>query len=302
MSDRAPFQVYHSFADHGEGPPWKVPHVVQKPRTKGFTPSSVQFEDDTEASDIDVVILATGYEYRLPFLDPSDPYHQPADDLSARERRTVVTTNSSAHSRSEEEPRLTENLNYLFPVDRHIVSLSPLHPLNALLFIGLQHRTLYATSDLAQSTFAGHLISHPDRVYPTSHLTGDERWNETLARELLLKNLTMLENRLADDGFNLYRLGHKMNLGWYTEEEYQDSLIAYLQCQGLVPRHDGYIHVKSWKARVRVKMFVLRKIWKEIESRGEEEVKRWLDGVETEDEWGDLMGRVLEWGKECGIV
>ena len=45
----------------------------------------------------------------------------------------------------------------------------------------------------------------------------------------------------------------------------------------------------------------LRKIWKGIESRGEEEAKGWLDGVETEEEWAGLMDRLLEWGEEHGI-
>ena len=303
MYDVTLLQVYHSFDDDGKtGPPWKVPGAIHKPRTKGFTPSSVRFEDETELSDVEVVILATGYDYRFPFLDPSDPYNQLAEDNPVYERRGVVTTNTSAYSRSEGEPRLTENLRYLFPIDKQIVSLSSLHPLNALLFIGLPYRTVYAPSDVAQSIFAGYLLSQPDRVYPTSHVTGHEGWNETLARELLLRNLTAFENRLADEGFDLYRLGHKMNLGWYTEDEYQDSLITHLQSQGLVPRNDrGYIFVEPWRTRARSEIPKLRSIWKEIESRGEDEVKRWLDGVESEEEWVGLMDRLVEWGEQYGI-
>lgn len=271
--------------------------MINKPKTTGFTPSSVVFEDGTEVSDIEVVILATGYEYRFPFLDPSDPYHQPPQDTPTYERRAVVTTNTSATSRSEGEQRLTANLRYLFPIDRHIVSLSSIHPLNALIFIGLPYRTAYATCHIAQSIFASHLISHPDRLYPTSHLTGRKGWNQTLARELLLKNLTAWENRFVDEGFDLYRVGHSMGLGWYTEHEYQDSLIVYLQSQGLVPRHDkGHIYIEPWRVRGLDNLHVFRRVWKEIESRGEEEVKRWLDGVETEDQWADLMDRLLEWG------
>ena len=209
-----------------------------------------------------------------------------------------MTTNTSAYSRSEEEQRLTANLKYLFPLDREIVSLSSLHPLNALLFIGLPYRTAYASSDVAQSIFAGHFIAHPDRVCPTSHITGHEGWNETLARELLLKNLTAFENRLADEGFNVYHLGHRVNIGSYTEVEYQDSLIAHLQSQGLVSqRNKGYIFVEPWRTRARDKMFELRRIWEEVEGRGVEEVRWWLNGVETEGEWADLMNRLLEWGE-----
>ena len=250
---------------------------------------------------MEVVILATGYDYHFPFLDPLDPYNQPSEGLPINGWRVVMTTDASAHSRSEGEQRLMTNLNYLFPVDRHIVSLSPLHPLNALFFIGLTFPAANALNDIAQSIFAGHLIAHPDRVYPTSHITGKD-WNETLARELLLKNLTAFENGLADEGFDIYRLGHRMNLGSHTDTEYQDSLIVYLRAQGLVPSHDrGYIFVEPWRTRARVKILELRCIWIEIERRGEEEVRRWLDGVETEEEWVDLMDRLLEWGEEHGI-
>ena len=146
-----------------------------------------------------------------------------------------MTTNASAYSRPEGEQRLTANLKYLLPLDRQIVSLSSFHPLNALLFIGLPFSIANAASDVAQSVFAGHLIAHPDCVYPTSHITGRGGWNETLAREQLLKNLTVFEDQLADEGFNIYHLGHKMSIGLYNETGYQDSLIAHLQAQALIP-------------------------------------------------------------------
>ena len=216
MVDGVAFQVYLSFTDYGKNTPgWKVPGVIHKPRTKGFTPSSVLFEDGTEVSDVQVVILASGYDYRFSLLDPSEPYNQFPQDIPTHDQRVVVTANASAHSRLEREPRLMENLRYLFPIDRQIVSLSSLHPLIALKFVGLPYRTAYAASNIGQSIFASHLISHHDRVYPTSRLTGREGWNETLVRELLLKNLTAFENRLADDGFDLYRIGHKMNFEWH---------------------------------------------------------------------------------------
>ena len=260
----------------------------------------MQFEDGTEVSDVEVVILATGYDSRFPFLDPSDPYNPTGHP--SHERHAVLTTNPLAYSRSQRERRLTTNLKYLFPLDRQFVSLSPLHPLNALFFIGLPFPIANAPNDVAQSTFAGHLIARPDLVYPTSHITGHEGWNETLARELLLKNLTRFENRLADDGFDVYHLGHRMNVGSYNEYDYQDSLIMHLQSQGLVPSHDrDYIFVEPWRAQGRRKAHELRAIWKEVESLGEGEVKRWLDGVQTEEEWADLMDRLLEWGGGHGI-
>ena len=182
------------------------------------------------------------------------------------------------------------------------MSLSSFHPLNALLFIGLPFPIANAASGVAQSIFAGHLIAHPDRVYPTSHITGRRGWNETLARERLLENLTVFEDQLVDEGFNVYHLGHKMNTGLYNKTGYQDSLIAHLQAQALIPPHDGgYIFVEPWRVRGRGNLLQLWKIWKEIEGQGGDEVGRWLDGVETEEEWGDLMDHLLKWGEEHGI-
>ena len=141
-----------------------------------------------------------------------------------------MTTNASAYSRPDGERRLTTNLNYLFPLDKQIVSLSSPHPLDALLFIGLPSNIAYAPSDTARSIFAGHLIARPDRVCPTSHITNlrGEDWDESLARELLPKGLTTLESRFGNEGFDVYHIGHRMNLEWYTEEKYQDSLIEHL--------------------------------------------------------------------------
>ena len=303
MTDSNPLQVYHSFSRYGTGAPKeKAPGVIYKPRTKGFTALSVQFEDGTEVSDVEVVILATGYNHRFPFLDPSDPYNRPSRELITSGQHAIMTTNASAHSRPEGEQRLTTNLNYIFPLDRQVVSLSSLHPLNALFIIGLPFPGANALNGIAQSMFAGHLIAHPDRVYPTSHITGQEGWNETLAREMLLKNLTTFEKRLAGEGFDIYQLGHMMSFGLYTDAEYQDSLIAHLQTQGLVPPHGGgYIFVEPWRTRVREEASGLRRIWREIESRGEDEVKRWLDGVETEEKWADLIDRLVKWDEEHGI-
>ena len=77
----------------------------------------MQFEDGTEAFDVEVVVLATGYAYRSPFLDPLVSYNQPTKGLPAHERHVVMTANSSAYSLPRGESRLTLNLKYLFPMD-----------------------------------------------------------------------------------------------------------------------------------------------------------------------------------------
>jgi hypothetical protein len=54
-------QVLH-YLQHGD--------LVAKPDVAGFTQTGVTFVDGSETQ-VDVVLLATGYEYLLPFLDPS---------------------------------------------------------------------------------------------------------------------------------------------------------------------------------------------------------------------------------------
>ena len=44
--------------------------VQARPDIRTFSEDSVHFEDGTSES-IDAVILATGYDYKFPFLDPS---------------------------------------------------------------------------------------------------------------------------------------------------------------------------------------------------------------------------------------
>ena len=121
-------------------------------------------------------------------------------------------------------------------MDRQIVSLSSLHLLSALFLIFLLFHITNAPSDIAQSTFAGHLIAHPDQVYPT----GQKDWNKTLVREMLLKNLTALENLLDNEGFNVHDFNHGMNVGSHNDAKYQDSLIVHLRTQGFVPPHKGF--------------------------------------------------------------
>ena len=44
--------------------------MIPKPRIAYFTNTSIVFEDGTSLSDVDSVILGTGYEFRIPFLSP----------------------------------------------------------------------------------------------------------------------------------------------------------------------------------------------------------------------------------------
>jgi len=72
--------------------------------------------------------------------------------------------------------------------------------------------------------FAGHLIARPELVYPTSHITGQDSWDETLARELLLKSLITFEGWLTCEVFDVHRPGHRMNASFPLTTEDTSSL------------------------------------------------------------------------------
>ena len=69
----------------------EVPGTIYKPRMRGVASSSIQFEDGTEVFDVGVVILTTGYDYRFPFLNPSDSHNRSARELLRRFQRVVET-------------------------------------------------------------------------------------------------------------------------------------------------------------------------------------------------------------------
>ena len=208
----------------------------------------MQFEDGTEVFGVEFVILATGRNCRFPFLDSSDPYNQPSWRVLPTNGRCVIVTTNTTHSRSEGEQWLRQPQLPLPNRQADRVSV-----LNALFFIDLPFLAANALNNIAQSVFAGHLIAHFDRVYPASRIAGQKDWNKTLVREVFLRNLTAFENWLASESFDVRHLGHRMNLGSYTDAEYQDSLITHLRTQGL-PRHDGgYIFAEPWRTKTRRK-------------------------------------------------
>jgi hypothetical protein len=105
-----------------------------KPDLAYFTARGIVFEDGTTLEDVDALILGTGYDVRIPFL----------------ENGHTLTTDSAAHSNKTYDQGLVTNLRYLFPLHEHIISLAPEYPLNALSFIGLPIYVASCPSDYAQ--------------------------------------------------------------------------------------------------------------------------------------------------------
>lgn len=147
---------------------------------------------------MDAVLLATGYELRKPFLDAGH----------------ALLTDHSVTSNSLSNRNLTTNLHYIFPLHQHIFSLSPVHPVNALAFIGLPTAIANCPSDLAQSIFATHIIRNPTILS---------------SREELLDELAAYEHGIRQQGYDPYIIGHQLLNG--TSSDYQDELIDFLKRQ-----------------------------------------------------------------------
>jgi hypothetical protein len=169
--------------------------VQVKPEIAEFTPNGVVFTDGTSV-DPDVVLLGTGYQTLKPFLEAGGELRL---DPSARDNSTV-------------QKELVTNTRYIFPLHRHILSLSPRYPTNALAFIGLPIYIANCPSDVAQSLFATHAIFNPS-IFPP--------------REELLQELAAYDEHVRSQGIDPYFNGHRMLEGGGFN--YQEGLVDFLK-------------------------------------------------------------------------
>lgn len=239
-----------------------LPEGIIKPGISHFIPQGVVFTDGTTADDVDSLLLGTGYQVREPFLEHGDS----------------LKIIPSANTNQTYTEGLVSNFRYLFPVFKHILSLSPRYPTNALSFIGLPNYVANCPSDIAQSIFVAHSIANSS-ILPS--------------REELLQQLSADEDRLRSLGFDPYQTGHRLvptdsDRQW----DYQDDLINYVKRLGALP-NDGKPYVEKWRRNT---WEYLRRGWKRVEELGLQE--QWLHGIETEADWADLMYRLNRWQGE----
>ncbi|TFK49540.1 FAD/NAD(P)-binding domain-containing protein [Heliocybe sulcata] len=169
--------VYHSY-DHNTldpvfSPP--VPQAIYKPRISHLTSSSIVFTDNStlETSGPTTILLATGYEYIVPFLP------------------TLSMSSSINYSTTS----LSTNTRYIRPLYRHVLALDPVLPTNALAFIGLPMWVATAPSDYTQGLFAAHAIANGSML---------------LSRETMLSELEARERALEDTGMDPFFIGHRL--------------------------------------------------------------------------------------------
>jgi hypothetical protein len=221
------------------------------------------FEDGTSLPHIDTILLATGYELRIPFLSPirNTSLSAPLPDPDACDA-------------------LTNNGRYIRPLFRHVFSLAPTHAPRALAFIGLPIFVEAAMSDFSQALLVAHALADPSLLPPTPALLADLR-----AQEAALDNPARIGHHIVQPGGGAV---------------YQDALVAILQDRG---RHGGGVpprgtrFTEPWREFAVRETVRLRLAWLKVEARGKDEVLKWLSTVKRGDEaeWADLMVRLIEW-------
>ncbi|KZV66746.1 FAD/NAD(P)-binding domain-containing protein [Peniophora sp. CONT] len=252
--------------------PLDIPGVVQKPALSHFTADAVVFVDGTQLTGIDIVVLATGYEERVPFLTQGGV-------LSVDKHRDPAKQGLD----------LSTNLRYIRPVWRHIFALDPALPPTALAFVGLPIFVNNGPNSFSAGLFIAHVLANPS-LLPT--------------REELLQELRDREDASRAAGLDPEYVGHRL-IALPGEEEpaglaYSDTLIRYLQERGLAGLSGipplGQNYTEPWRRRATQNGFTLRRAWQRIRDAGDE--AKWVKGVSTIEQWDELIGRLLEWERE----
>lgn len=246
--------------------------MIPKPPISHFTSDSVVFEDGTALTSVDALILATGYQFLVPFLSK-------IPQNSNLTRPTLVTAPNTAAT-SDTADALTTNTRYIFPLYEHIFGIAPGIPPTALTFIGLPVLIANCPSDIAQALLVSQAIA--DASVLPSH---DEMLSATLERE----------DALRERGLDPYYVGHHMSGGDDEAQGYQNELVRFLKKRGRLP-DDGKDYVEPWRVMARKDSRLLARAWSRVEELGEQ--KRWLEGAVTEQEWAKVMYRLAEWQRE----
>ncbi|KAF8168196.1 hypothetical protein B0H34DRAFT_779609 [Crassisporium funariophilum] len=249
-------ETYMSVRNDGE----TVNGVQVKPEILHFSSRGVVFKDNS-ILDPDIVLLGTGYELQKPFLYAGN----------------AIISDPSARDNSSVNKALVTNSRYIFPLYRHILSLDPSYPTNALAFIGLPTSIANCPSDIAQSLFVANVIRDPTLLPP---------------RPALLSELAAYEESLWNRGYDPYVIGHRMLNG--TPSDYQDDLVDFLKDRGAIP-NEGPKFVERWRRDIFTYQY-LKRGWQRIEGLGIG--AEWTNGVETEAQWADLMKRVNDWQRK----
>lgn len=243
--------------------------VKRRPRLTGLRASdgTATYNDGSVDSNIDIVILATGYTLIFPFLKNLP---QGVGSPQTALPDALVCTGAS-----------------LQPLARHTFPLRTYSP-NTLAFMGLPSRLApFPAADIQAEAIATVFLQ--DEPAPA--------WNQQLEEALVSKRFEAMGQSLNGD-FNLVAQSwHKMfpeNHEIGDWDDYRASLLT------LAPAHRQNWAVNVWEREIYDAKVELRTEWQTLESEGA--APGWVDGVGKcgAHEWVPLMYRVLEHARKRG--
>ena len=246
------------------------PDVKTVTQIERFTPHSIIFDDNTTLTHIDTIMLATGYEYRIPYLTAGG-------HLTVTRPSSVIADNTTT---------LRTNLHYIWPLWRHVLSLDPTYPLGSLYFVNLGYPAVSTFCSVAHGLFIMHTILKPELLD---------------SREAFFADLEVQEARYRAKGYDPKHSGHRVDFDQGVNA-YQNGIVKYLQDRGLgglpeIPPA-GQNFTPEWRDLASDRVLTWKLGWDRLEKAGDIVIQQWLDGVETEEQWAELLVRLLKWEKK----
>ncbi|KAH7100361.1 FAD/NAD(P)-binding domain-containing protein [Auriculariales sp. MPI-PUGE-AT-0066] len=261
----------------GEGAgtlPLPLPEGVEGvPRIANLHNGIVTLQDGTELSDVTSILLATGYEIRMPFLAASglieDAYGAAPPD------------------------RLSTSTNYVHPLYEHSLSLDHRYPLGALYFISLMTYNARGSTNTGQALFAAYTMADPTLL--------DTRDNYYAA-------LKRREAAVRAEGYDPARIGHRPGIGYgplfghLGDGPHQDLLVHALRSRR--PELAGYPGIppfginftEQWRAYGIDHFMDVLEGWNYgTRTYGAQWEKDMVSGQRTEADYVETFHRFVDW-------
>ncbi|KAH9855321.1 FAD/NAD-P-binding domain-containing protein [Lenzites betulinus] len=244
---------------------------------------TVLFEDGSEETGIDNVVLATGYTVEFPFFPPE-----------------VVS--AGLPPGAPPLPRELYNSTYhVFPLARHIFPLvdAGALPVSSLAFIGLPVRVAPLPLLEAQMHAILHVFEHPESLDPTQEAIEIIARYESLRAQVTARipngaGAAPPVDDQPDDGIQGDSVELAIARAWHRFDGHEQ--FAYRDALHAFAAHP--LRVPAWEIEMYDAKGVLREEWRDLERAGLAD--EWVRGVGEGGvhEWVEMMRRLLKRAEE----
>lgn len=249
------------------------PGVVEVPRLLNLHDGIATLVNGTALPEVDHILLATGYDTRVPFLT----YGGFLDELDTDQQPT---------------DRLSTNSRYIHPLFEHTIALDSRYPVGALYFNSILLYNPTGTTNFAQALFAAYTIADPSLL---------------ATREALLAAMKKREELVLNEaGIAASRYGHRVDQGYgqlqgfQADGPFQDLLVHKLRDNGFagypgIPEV-GFNYTETWRLYLMLKSFDVLEGWHVgLKELGDEWETEFIKGQRSEADYLDTTRRLVEW-------